>query len=331
MNLNILTMSYKEDDMPRAAERVLTFAAETFGAKIEYSHISLLESKRSIPLAKLPDDCISKAKSAQAVLFLASTEGDNASEIHSKQILADLSKTLKLCAKVRKALGNGGVCTLVCDAYRGFRPDENGFRINPIYGREAYTTEYYGELEIERVARIAYEQAMNGRRKLALVDMGRNFAVSSLWRKIVTDINEDYPYVNVNFSTPEQAAIKLVSSSHDCDVILCPSVISEGLSGILSAISDAPTSEEYLGETALGIYACLAEAHTCNPMSENERILAILLSCADMLDISFGLPIAKHIKNALYQIKRRYGNNLKMQANGLADEIISEIQNSLSE
>ena len=329
MILDILTISNYYDGIPRATERVLSFVAEAFNAKPTFSHISLSEARRGIPLTKLPDDCVGKAKAAQAVLYLSSTDVDNALGINSDQILGNLGKSLNLCAKVRKAHVCGGERMVVCEAFRGFRPDENGFRVNANYGREAYTTECYGELEIERVARIAYELATNSRQKITLVDTGSRFAVSSLWRKIVTDINEDYPYVNVDFLSPEQGAKRLASTPDCFDVILCPSAISESLGGILSAISGEPVTEEYLGETTPGISACLAETRPSDAAAESEYALSTLSVIADMLEFSFGLPAAaEYIKNAVSKIKRR-GNNPDIQPDALADEIIFQIRSSI--
>lgn len=103
--------------------------------------------------------------------------------------------------------------TLVYDGYGGIYHGKKGFDTNKTFGREAYDVASYGELEIERTARIAYEIAENGNRKLLLADRADALATSALWRKIVTDINEDYPFVNTNCKYVEEVLHTLLN--HD--------------------------------------------------------------------------------------------------------------------
>lgn len=104
---------------------------------------------------------------------------------------------------------------LVYDGFGGIYHGKKGFDTNKAFGREAYDIASYGELEIERTARIAYEIAEKGNRKLLLADRADALATSALWRKIVTDINEDYPFVNTDCKYVEDVLNDLLNCNGD--------------------------------------------------------------------------------------------------------------------
>ena len=96
---------------------------------------------------------------------------------------------------------------------------EHGYRTGAA-GREAFDTECYAELEIERVARIAYELAEKRSRKVCLVDKANVLTSSRLWRKVVSDINEDYPSVQLDMMYVDNAAMQLALDPSQFDVPL---------------------------------------------------------------------------------------------------------------
>ena len=59
------------------------------------------------------------------------------------------------------------------------------------YGEEAYDTEAYSRMEIERIARVAFETARKRRGKLTSIDKANVLETSRLWRKIVHEIAAD--------------------------------------------------------------------------------------------------------------------------------------------
>lgn len=232
---------------------------------------------------------ISDLKSAHAIMI---------DERIDQSAICKIACKLGLHTQVRRICDN----LIVNDAFCGIYPDESGFRSNPAFGREAYDTQRYSELEIERVARIAYELAdVDGasdplklqnpnalRRAINLIDMADKYTTSKLWRKIVTDINEDYPQIHVRtFTVPE--GINLISRESEFenfknDVYLAPYMLADIISAVISnarqpKISAVPTA--FLGDTALGVFGV--------SNTENPTITDIMQTIALMLKLSLNM------------------------------------------
>src|ERR1700722_15095156 len=63
--------------------------------------------------------------------------------------------------------------------------------------RVAVNTMTYGEPEIERIARVAFELARKRKRRVLSVDKANVLECSRLWREVVTRGAEDYPEVEL--------------------------------------------------------------------------------------------------------------------------------------
>ena len=176
------------------------------------------------PADGMSSEIIEKAKSAHAVLFDGELD---------KSSLRTLSKNMNLHTLIRRA----GDCTLVNDSLGGIYFKDKGFKTNKTFGREAYDTECY-------TARIAYE--LYGNDVITLIDKADELASGKLWRKIVTDINEDYPYVRVNALTTDVAAEKLADGNLS-GVLLTNKLFGEKFSAIV-------------GDTTLAAYGIFSEA-----------------------------------------------------------------------
>src|SRR5580704_11533780 len=61
--------------------------------------------------------------------------------------------------------------------------------------REALNTMRYSEAEIERIARVGFDLAMQRRRKVLSVDKANVLECSRLWRDVVTRVCREYPEV----------------------------------------------------------------------------------------------------------------------------------------
>ncbi|MCQ2602473.1 MAG: isocitrate/isopropylmalate family dehydrogenase, partial [Clostridia bacterium] len=140
--------------------------------------------------------------------------------------------------------------TIVKDAFGGICFGERGFRNNENFGREAYDVEAYAELEIERTARTAYELADAKSTNICLVDKADTLASGKLWRKIVTDLNEDYPFVSVKTVIFDNA-VKLVSNGE----LPAPIILTNNFFGsIIENLYNIPLSTAYIGDTTLALF-----------------------------------------------------------------------------
>ncbi len=155
-----------------------------------------------------------------------------------------LAEQLNLHTSLRSFFGSN----IVTPALSSMYGKRSGYACDERFGRAAFDTEYISELEIERTARVAYELAEQLRLGVTLVDRASKLLTSALWRKIVSDINEDYP--SVPLTMLELGELR----RHDPDqkpVYLC----SKPDGDILWSYWQNDGYECLLGDSALALYA----------------------------------------------------------------------------
>ena len=166
--------------------------------------------------------------------------------------------------------------------------ENGGFGTSREFGRQAFDTLRYSELEIERTARIAFELAEKRAHALTLADAVHIRNTTALWRKIVSDINEDYPSVHLEFDSIFDVT-KGLAAHKEYDVVLTSYSQFDALSGVADAMNplgDGTSTIAYLGETTVGLYATERPA-TYAPLFD-------MLAISKMLEYSFDLPALKN-------------------------------------
>src|SRR5262249_26306462 len=103
---------------------------------------------------------------------------------------------------------------------RGFAADNDS----------AFNTMRYSVEEIERVARIAFEQAQSRRKKVTSVDKANVLETSQLWRRTVTRIAREYPDVKLDHMYVDSCAMHLISNPTRFDVVLTENLFGDILS-----------------------------------------------------------------------------------------------------
>ena len=63
---------------------------------------------------------------------------------------------------------------------------------------KAYDTNMYTRPEIERILKVAFEDAMKRRKHLTVVDKANGLASSRLWRQIAQEMAPQYPEVTTD-------------------------------------------------------------------------------------------------------------------------------------
>lgn len=96
--------------------------------------------------------------------------------------------------------------------------------------RVAINTMRYGENEIERIARVAFDLAMKRKRKVLSVDKANVLECSRLWREVVTRVAKDYPEVKLGHQYVDSAAMLMVQRPGDFDVLLTENMFGDILS-----------------------------------------------------------------------------------------------------
>ena len=166
------------------------------------------------------------------------------------EVRVPLSTHLRIKFNLHTSVRCLGGKYIVSDSMSGAYSGENGYRSTKKFGREAFDEICYSELEIERSARVAYELAQKLQKKITLTDRAYMMTSHKLWRKIVADINEDYPTVSVNV---EDVTTTFAKRAYlDDDIILAPSAIADVLSasifkgGFEALVGDAPQAAYFL-------------------------------------------------------------------------------------
>ena len=191
-------------------------------------------------------------------------------------------------------VANGFDLMIVRELTGGIYFGERGMREGK-YGEEAYDTECYSRMEIERIGRVAFETARKRGKKLCSIDKANVLDTSRLWRKIMHELAEKYPDVALSDMLVDNAAMQLVRNPAQFDVVVTSNmfgdILSDEASQITGSIGMLPSAS--LGETTRGLYEPIhgsapdiAGKHLANP-------IATILSAAMMLLHSFGLA-AEH-------------------------------------
>jgi 3-isopropylmalate dehydrogenase len=101
----------------------------------------------------------------------------------------------------------------------------------------AFNTMRYSTEEIERVARVAFEQARTRRKKVTSVDKANVLETSQLWRRTVTRIAQDYPDVTLDHMYVDACAMHLITNPLRFDVVLTENLFGDILSDEAAAIT----------------------------------------------------------------------------------------------
>ena len=167
----------------------------------------------------------------------------------------------------------------------------------------AYDTCEYSIPEIERIAKLAFENAANRRKKVTLVDKANVLETSRLWRDTVRKMAASYPDITLDFMFVDNAAMQLIQYPKNFDVILTSNMFGDILSDEASVIAG---SMGLLPSASIGNKTSLFEPiHGSFPQAAGEDIanpMATILSAAMMLE-SFGLlEEAKLIRTSIKKI-----------------------------
>lgn len=267
----------------------------------------------------LPQTSIDTCLKSDAVLLgaVGGTKWDNLAGSKRPEVgLLGIRKALKLYANIRpiklfpiladrsplknSVISNGIDIIMVRELTGGIYFGERGVRHGKL-GREAYDTECYSEIEIERIARVAFEIAQGRKKTLVSIDKANVLESSRLWRYVVAEVSKDYPDVVVTNMLVDNAAMQLAKNPSQFDVVVTSNMFGDILSDLGSALTGSigllPSSS--INDTSLGLYEPIhgsapdLERNIANP-------IATILSAAMLLEYSFDMKEeAKAVQNAV--------------------------------
>ncbi len=159
------------------------------------------------------------------------------------------------------------------------------------YGPEAYDTEAYSVMEVERIARVAFETARKRRKNVVSIDKANVLETSRLWRETVHRIAAEYPDVTVSDMLVDNAAMQLIRDPSRFDVVVTSNMFGDILSDEASQITGSIglLASASLGATKCGLYEPIHGSAPDIAGQNKANPIATILSAAMMLRYSFDL------------------------------------------
>ena len=232
-------------------------------------------------------------------------------------------------------VANGFDIMIVRELTGGIYFGERGYRQGK-YGEEAYDTEAYSRMEIERIARVAFETARKRRKKLTSIDKANVLETSRLWRKIVHEIAVEYPDVEVSDMLVDNAAMQLVRNPSGFDVIVTSNmfgdILSDEASQITGSIGMLPSAS--LGESKRGLYEPIhgsapdiAGQNKANPIATILSAAMMLLYAFDEVEASQKIvdAVDKVLNEGLRTADLARGETKALTTREMTDEIIKRL------
>lgn len=151
---------------------------------------------------------------------------------------AIIYKELKEASPLRADIVGDGLDVLILreltgDVYFG----EPKLRRGSGPGEEALDTMIYKRFEIERIAHLAFQSARSRRKVVHSIDKANVLTSMVFWRDVVTEVGKQYPDVTLNHMYVDNAAMQLIRSPAQFDVVLCPNMFGDILSDEASQIT----------------------------------------------------------------------------------------------
>ena len=292
-----------------SAVRVLEKIGQTYGHTFHctpYLAGGCAIDETGIPL---PEETVQGCLNADSVLLgaVGGPKWDkNPGHLRPEKALLGLRAALGLFTNLRPAkiypalagdcplrpdiVANGFDMVMVRELTGGIYFGERGRREGK-YGPEAYDTESYSVMEIERIARVAFETARKRRKNVISIDKANVLETSRLWRETVHRIAAEYPDVSCTDMLVDNAAMQLVRNPAQFDVVVTTNmfgdILSDEASQITGSIGLLPSAS--LGSTKRGLYEPIHGSAPDIAGQNKANPIATILSAAMMLRYSFDL------------------------------------------
>ena len=196
----------------------------------------------------LPEDTITAAKNADAVLFgaVGGNQWDNVDpSLRPEQAVLGLRKALGLYVNLRPVkvpailaeysplrseIVTGTDILIVRELIGGIYFGEKCEKEIHNGVERAWDMENYSVPEVRRITKFAMEAAKNRRRKVTSVDKANVLATSRLWRRTVTEMSKDYGEIELNHFYVDNCAMQLAINPKQFDVIVTGNLFGDILS-----------------------------------------------------------------------------------------------------
>ena len=311
MNLNIGLL--KGDgigpEIVDSAVRVLEKIASKFGHEFQFTPYLIGGAAIDATGAPLPEETVEGCLASDSVLLgaVGGPKWDNLpGNVRPEKALLGIRAAMGLYTNLRPArlyaalkddsplrpdlVEKGFDIMIVRELTGGIYFGDRGYREGK-YGEEAFDTEQYSRMEIERIARAAFEAARVRNKKVTSIDKANVLETSRLWRKTVHEIAAEYPDVTVTDMLVDNAAMQLVRNPSQFDVIVTSNmfgdILSDEASQITGSIGMLPSAS--IGATKVGLYEPIHGSAPDIAGQNKANPIATILSAAIMLRYAFAL------------------------------------------
>ena len=262
-------------------------------------------------------------------------ELDFFANIRPAQIFDELLDSSSLKRDVLQGLDLVIVRELVGGIYFG---EPRGIIVNDSGDKEGFNTYRYSESEIRRIAKIAFELAMQRDGRVCSVDKSNVLEATKLWREIITEVSIDFPEVTLSHMYVDNAAMQLIKDPKQFDVIVTGNMFGDILSDISAMLTGSigmlPSAS--LNSSKLGLYE---PCHGSAPDIAGKGIanpLATILSAAMMFRYSLGYDdeatlIESAVEKVLrdgyrtIDIKTNSDNGMCLNTSEMGDRVVDAI------
>lgn len=301
-------------EVTREAARVLEAAARRFGLEIGLEEALIGGASIEAHGSPLTDEVVARARRCRGVL-LGAVGGPRWDGLpvasRPERGLLGIRKELELFANLRPARvfpALASASTLRPEVVEGIdllvvRELTGGIYFGEPRGqalvagrRVARNAMVYDEVEIARIARVAFEAARRRRGSLTHVHKANVLEVSQLWMEVVDEVAKDYDDVELQHQLVDSCAMLLVRNPARFDVIvtgnLFGDILSDEAAMITGSLGMLPSAS--LGEGGVGLYE---PVHGSAPDIAGQDLanpLAAILSVAMMFEHTFDKPQAAH-------------------------------------
>ncbi len=267
----------------------------------------------------LTDETLEIAKKSDAVLFgaVGGPQWDHLGwDVRPEQALLGLRKSLGLFANLRPAFLFNELASasplknhiienldilIVRELTGGVYFGEPRGLVEDASPKYAFNTMVYNEDEIRRIAKVAFEAAMNRNKKLCSVEKANVLEVSKFWRDIVTEMGPEYPEVELSHQLADNTAMQLVLNPNQYDVIVSGNLFGDILSDIAATLSGSigmlpsaslNSSGQGMYEPCHGSAPDIAGQGVANPLAMISSLAMALEYSLDRKDLAMKIEAA---------------------------------------
>jgi 3-isopropylmalate dehydrogenase len=240
----------------------------------------------------LPVQTLAACRTANAVLLgaVGGPRWDGAA-VRPEQGLIGLRKELDVYANLRPARLGDVDLMIVRELIGGLYYGARGVRED---GTVFDTCEYHPS-QIERVARRAFAIAAGRNRSLVSVDKANVLETSRLWRRVVDEVAQSFPDVELRHALVDSFAMEVVTSPERIDVVVTENTFGDILSDIAAAVTGGLglAASASLGDGGPGIFEPvhgsapdIAGTHAANPAAMLRSVALLLDHSLDRQDLA---------------------------------------------